>query len=95
MKSYWVYILCSKKNGTLYIGLTNNLTRRVYEHKEKLIKGFTKKHNITRLVYAEEFADIKEAIHREKCMKKWNRVRKMQLIEEHDPDWKDLYDGII
>ena len=94
MKSYWLYILASKRNGTLYVGVTNDLTRRIYEHKQKLIDGFTKKYNITTLVYAEEFQNINDAIHREKCIKKWNRAWKLQLIEEHNPDWSDLYENI-
>lgn len=69
MKSYWVYILASKKNGTLYVGVTNSLAQRIYLHKEKLVKGFTKTYDVNKLVYAEEFHDIKEAIHREKCIK--------------------------
>jgi putative endonuclease len=95
MKEYWVYILASKRNGTLYIGVTSNLSRRVYEHKEKLIEGFTKKYNITQLVYAEEFQDINDAIHREKCIKKWNRAWKLKLIEEQNPNWEDLYESML
>ncbi|BBJ31719.1 hypothetical protein RAS_08280 [Rickettsia asiatica] len=70
---YWVYILCSNKNGTLYVGITNNIIRRVYEHKQKIIKGFTLKYNITKLVYTEEFTDIQEALTRKKNLKKWKR----------------------
>ncbi|MFN5382508.1 MAG: GIY-YIG nuclease family protein [Alphaproteobacteria bacterium] len=95
MKCYWLYILASKRNGTLYVGVTSDLPRRVYEHKEKLIAGFTKKYNITYLVYAEEFQDINDAIRREKCIKKWNRAWKLKLIEEQNPDWRDLYENII
>ena len=95
MKRYWIYILASKRNGTIYIGVTSNLSGRIYEHKEKLIEGFTKKYNITKLVYAEEFQDINDAIHREKCIKKWNRAWKMKLIEEHNRDWCDLYESIL
>jgi putative endonuclease len=87
--------LASKRNGTLYVGVTSNLSYRVYEHKEKLIEGFTKKYNITQLVYAEEFQDINDAIHREKCIKKWNRAWKLKLIEEQNPDWRDLYEGML
>ena len=72
MKSYWVYILCSKRNGTLYVGMPNDLARRIYEHKEKSMDGFTKIYEIVRLVHTEEFQDVNEAIHREKCIKKWN-----------------------
>ncbi len=95
MKSYWVYILASKKNGTLYVGVTTDLCHRIYQHKQKLIDGFTKKYNITQLVYAQEFQDVHDAIHREKCLKKWNRVWKLKLIEEHNPDWCDLYENIL
>jgi putative endonuclease len=95
MKGYWVYILASKRNGTLYIGVTSNLSRRVYEHKEKLIEGFTKKYNITQLVYAEEFQDINDAIDREKCIKKWNREWKLKLIEKQNPNWEDLYENML
>ena len=93
MKQYWVYILCSKRNGTLYVGVTNNLPRRIHEHKEHLIPGFTKKYDVTKLVHIEEFSTIDEAIHREKCIKKWNRQWKLRLIEENNPQWNDLYDS--
>jgi putative endonuclease len=95
MKSYWIYILCSKRNGTLYTGVTNNLVRRVYEHKHKLMDGFTKRYNVIQLVYMEEFNDIGEAIYREKCIKKWNRVWKLRLIEAHNPTWRDLYEDLV
>lgn len=94
MKQYYVYILASKKNGTLYIGVTNNLARRVYEHKEGLIEGFTKKYNVKRLVYYEITYDINEAIKREKALKKWLRKWKIELIEKMNPEWKDLYNEI-
>ncbi|MHB9039459.1 MAG: GIY-YIG nuclease family protein [Melioribacteraceae bacterium] len=87
---YYVYILSSKRNGTLYIGVTNDLKRRVYEHKNGLIDGFTKKYSIKNLVYYEQTNDIHEAILREKRLKKWNRSWKIKLIEEMNPDWKDL-----
>ena len=95
MKSYWVYILASKRNGTLYVGVTSDLWRRIYEHKQKLIECFTKKYNVTQLVYTEEFQDINDAIHREKCIKKWNRSWKLKLIEAQNPDWRDLHDSTI
>ena len=82
MKQYFVYILASKKNGTLYIGVTNDLIRRVYEHKEGIIEGFTKKYNIKNLVYYEIHTDINEAIKREKALKKWKRDWKIELIEK-------------
>lgn len=91
MKQYYVYILASKKNGTLYIGVTNSLVRRVYEHKEELIEGFTKKYDVKNLVYYEILNEINEAIKREKALKKWLRKWKIDLIEKMNPEWKDLY----
>jgi putative endonuclease len=88
---YYVYVLASNKSGTLYIGITNDLKRRVGEHKEGLIEGFTKKYNIRKLVYFEIYNDINEAILREKRLKKWNRSWKIRLIEEMNPKWNDLY----
>jgi len=90
-----VYILASKKNGTLYTGVTNDLVRRVYEHKHNLIEGFTKKYNVHRLVYFETTEDINAAIHREKCIKRWKRAWKIELIEKNNPKWEDLYYGLI
>lgn len=90
-KIYWVYILSSKKNGTLYVGITNNIIRRAYEHKKKLQKGFTKKYNVSILVYTEQYTDVKAALYREKCIKEWKRAWKIKLIEDNNPDWKDLY----
>jgi len=92
---YYVYILASKKNGTLYIGVTNNLARRVYEHKNDLLEGFTRKYKIHQLVYFETFADINSALHREKCLKRWKRAWKIKLIERNNPDWQDLYDSLM
>jgi len=94
MNQYYVYILASKKNGMLYIGVTNDLIRRVYEHKNGLIDGFTKKYNVKLLVYYEIHQDINEAIKREKALKKWLRKWKIELIEKINSDWKDLYDEI-
>ena len=91
MKSYWVYILCSKKNGTLYICVTNDPVRRIYEHKIGFQKGFSKRYTVINLVHIEEFYDVKDAIHREKCIKKWNRAWKLRLIEQNNPAWEDLY----
>ena len=95
MNSYYVYIMASRQNGTLYIGVTSNLARRVYEHKNDLVEGFTKKYGVHRLVYYEQYHDIKLAIQRERQMKKWNRQWKINRIQEHNPDWKDLYDAIV
>ncbi len=91
LKTYYVYVLASKRNGTLYIGVTNDLIRRVYEHKHNLIAGFTSKNNVHRLVYYEQFDNIEYAIHREKRLKKWNRKWKLALIEKENPNWNDLY----
>ena len=88
---WYVYILASKRNGTLYIGVTNNIGRRTYEHKEWFNEWFTKKYNVTIVVYYEKFGSITDAIVREKQLKKWNRVRKIKLIEQNNPEWKDLY----
>ena len=92
MRRYFVYILASKKNGTLYIGVTNNVAKRVYEHKHGLVEGFTKKYHVHKLVYFEETNDIREALTREKRMKKWNRAWKIELIEKSNPDWNDLFE---
>ena len=95
MKQYYVYILASKKNGTLYIGVTNDLVRRIYEHKYGMIEGFTKRYGVKYLVHYEIANDITEAIKREKAMKKWYRKWKIELIEKTNIEWKDLYDDII
>ena len=89
MNSYYVYIM-TNRSGTLYIGITNNLIRRVYEHKNKLIDGFTKKYNINRLVYFEETSDVYSAIAREKQIKGWIRKKKIALIEKNNPKFRDL-----
>jgi putative endonuclease len=89
MKTYYVYIM-TNRSRTLYTGTTNDLKRRVYEHKHKLIPGFTNKYNITRLVYFEETADVKAAIAREKQIKGWLRAKKIALIESANPEWRDL-----
>ncbi len=95
-KTYHVYILASGRNGTLYIGFTGDLAKRVYEHKEKTIGGFTKKYNISMLVYYEDHMNPLAGIQREKQLKKWNRNWKLLLIEKHNPAWKDLFnDGEI
>ncbi len=94
MKSYYVYILASKRNGTLYIGVTNDLVKRVNEHKANLVIGFTSKYNLHTLVYFEETVNISAAIQREKQLKKWNRKWKLDLIEKSKPEWKDLYEDL-
>ncbi|MFC1898331.1 GIY-YIG nuclease family protein [Candidatus Cloacimonadota bacterium] len=89
-KSYYVYIVTNKRNGTLYIGVTSDLLRRINEHKNKLVPGFTSKYNLTKLVYYEEADDVTIAIKREKQMKKWNRKWKIELIEKENLEWNDL-----
>jgi putative endonuclease len=91
---YYVYILASRVGGTLYVGVTSDLVRRVYEHKEKLVKGFTRRYGVSRLVYFEQFGEIGAAIEREKQLKKWRRVWKIQLVEAKNPNWDDLYSTI-
>ncbi|MEO6694502.1 MAG: GIY-YIG nuclease family protein [Ignavibacteria bacterium] len=89
-KTFSVYILATKKNGTLYIGVTNDLSRRMTEHKNKLVRGFTEKYNIHKLVYYETSHYINNAIQREKQLKGWLRKKKIELIESSNPDWTDL-----
>ena len=93
--SYWVYILASAPGGTLYVGVTNDLVRRTYEHREGLADGFTKKYNVKRLVYFEAHDTIAAAIQREKNIKHWSREWKVDLIVSMNSDWKDLYDDIV
>ena len=89
MRKYYVYILTSP-TGTLYVGMTNDLKRRIYQHKQKLIDGFTQKYNITRLAYFEETTDVNAAIQREKEIKGWRRSKKISLVKSMNPTWKDL-----
>ena len=89
---YWVYILASRRNGTLYIGVTNDLYRRVLEHRNGIADGFTKKYRVHQLVWFEEYQYVDGAIRREKHLKKWNRAWKLRLIEEKNPNWDDLFD---
>ena len=95
MKTYYVYILASRKRGTLYIGVTNDLIRRVYEHKNGFVEGFTKKYGVHQLVYLEQTNDIYSAMVREKQMKKWYRKWKIELIEKANPEWRDLYNDLV
>ena len=95
MRPYYVYSLASKKNGTLYLGVTNDIARRVYEHKNNLVDGFTKKYSVHCLVYFEVCEDVRVAIQREKNIKKWRRRWKIELIEKNNPDWRDLYFEVI
>jgi putative endonuclease len=94
LRSFYVYILANKIGGTIYIGVINDLVRRVAEHRLKLKEGFTQRYDIVKLVYFEQFDDPENAIRREKRLKKWNRAWKMRLIEESNPNWDDLYPGI-
>jgi putative endonuclease len=92
---HYVYILASKKNGTLYIGVTTDLKKRVWQHKEKQIEGFTKKYVVDRLMYYESYDDYWDAANREKRMKKWNRDWKIELIVKDNPEWNDLYESLF
>ena len=89
-RSYWVYILASKPHGTLYIGVTNSLERRVWQHKNGTVPGFTAAYRVTQLVYFEDFRDVTNAIAREKQLKGWLRAKKIALIQDENPQWKDL-----
>jgi len=95
MRRPCVYILASKRNGTLYIGVTNDLARRVWEHKSDAVAGFTKKYRIHLLVYAEFHETMPEAIRREKQIKEWRRAWKLALIERDNPEWRDLYPDLV
>ena len=90
---YYVYVLTNKNNNVMYVGLTNNLERRMYEHKTKRVPGFTEKYNVNRLVYFEETQDVRIAIAREKEIKKWRREKKNQLVVAVNPEWRDLSEG--
>jgi len=91
---YYVYILASKRNGTLYIGISSNLLDRVYKHKKGVYDGFTKKYKVNKLVYYEVYADVREAINREKQLKNWKREWKIELIEKDNPTWRDLFNDL-
>ena len=95
MKTYCVYMLCSRQNGTLYVGVTSDLMKRIYEHKNNLVEGFTKKYHVHRLVWYETHETPDTAIEREKQIKKWERAWKLRLVEEHNPGWKDLYNDLL
>ena len=95
MKPGYVYLMASQRNGTLYIGVTSDLLARAYQHRNKLIEGFTKEHDCTLLVWFEGHADIEAARYRELQMKRWKRAWKIELIERENPQWKDLYDPLF
>ncbi len=95
MSSYYVYILASRRNGTLYLGFTSDLSRRIYEHKHDFVDGFTKKYGVHNLVYFEEYPDREAAIIREKQIKEWKRRWKLEMIEKVNPEWEDLYEQIL
>ncbi len=94
-KDFYVYILASRRNGTLYVGVTSDLIKRVWEHKNKLVAGFTEQYDVNKLVYYEYFQNAAEAIRREKRLKKYNRKWKTELIEKINPHWNDLYEDLI
>lgn len=93
-KRFFVYMLASQKNGTLYVGVTSDLPKRVWEHKNNMVEGFTEKYKVHDLVYYEAFDGAENAIHREKRLKKYQREAKIKLIQDKNPDWEDLYEGI-
>ena len=93
-RAYWVYMLASQRNGTLYVGVTNDLARRVWQHRHGQGSQFAAKYKVTRLVWSEPYADVAEAITREKQIKKWERRWKLELIERANPTWRDLYDDL-
>ena len=95
MKIYYVYILASKRNGTLYIGVTDGLIKRIWQHKNDLVEGFTKKYKVHMLVYYEDTPDVMSAITREKQLKAWKRQWKIEQIEKNNPEWRDLYTELI
>jgi len=94
-KNYYVYILANERNGTLYVGMTSDLKRRIYEHRHALVEGFTKKYNVHNLVYYEETGDVNSAIEKEKQIKKWNRKWKIEIIEKENPEWNDLSEKLL
>jgi len=94
-KTYYVYILASRPNGDLYIGVTSDLPKRVWQHKTKAVSGHSARYDIDKLVHFEVFEDAENAIRREKAMKKWNRDWKVQLIEENNPNWCDLHETLL
>ncbi len=94
-KEYYVYVLANQRNGTLYVGVTSKLIKRIWEHKNKAVEGFTQKYNVDNLVYFEQYNDPENAIKREKRLKKYNRQWKVELIEKENPEWRDLYTDLV
>ena len=94
-KYYYVYVLANKPRGTTYVGVTSNLVERVWQHKQEQVDGFTKRYGLKSLVWYEQHEDVQEAILREKQIKNWNRLWKIELIESGNPEWNDLYETII
>ena len=94
MSDAWIYIVTNRRDGTLYVGVTSNLAQRIWQHKEGLVEGFTKRYNLKRLVYVEHHDDIRNAIQREKNLKHWSHAWKVALIAANNPDWSDLYDQL-
>jgi putative endonuclease len=94
MKGGWVYIVTNKPNGTLYVGVTSDLSRRIWQHREGVYQGFTRRYGLTRLVWSQRFEDIRDAIAHEKKMKEWRRAWKVKLILESNPEWRDLYEDL-
>ena len=95
MSQFCVYILANRRYGVLYVGVTNNLIRRVSEHRQKLVPGFTKSYGVTQLVYFEEYSSIRDAREREHRLKRWRRAWKLKLVDEFNPDWRDLAEELI
>jgi len=95
MRQPCVYLLASRRNGTLYVGVTSDVVRRVWEHKQHLVEGFTKRYGVYRLVWYEPHESMESAIRREKAIKEWKRRWKVELIEKHNPEWRDLYSELV
>jgi putative endonuclease len=95
MQGGWVYFMTNRRNGVLYVGVTSDLAKRAWEHREEVVEGFTRHYRLKRLVYAEHHSDIRNAIQREKNIKHWPRAWKIELIEAQNPEWADLYDSIL
>jgi putative endonuclease len=95
MQGGWVYFMANRRGGVLYVGVTSDLPRRAWEHREGVVEGFTRRHRLKRLVYAEHHADIRDSIQREKNIKHWPRAWKIDLIEAQNPDWADLYETLL